>query len=63
MPTPGKAAAQTQAMYELEARQKDLSRFWREESLPEYWNGFVLFDPIEPHKTRISLPMDSDMVA
>lgn len=63
MPTPSKAAAQIEAMYELEALQQDLSRSWREESLPEYWNGFDLFDPVDPHKTRITLRMDSDMVA
>lgn len=63
MPTPSKSAAQTQAMYELEALQQDLFIQWRDKSLPRQWNGFDLDDPVEPHKTRITLRMDSDMVA
>ena len=63
MPTPSKAAAETQAMYELETLQKELTIMWKDQSLPDQWNGFDILDPIEPHKTRITLRMDSDMVA
>jgi len=63
MTTPSKTAARTQAMYELEELQNDLSRRWRDDSLPKHWNGFDLFDPVEPHKTRVTMRMDSDMVA
>ncbi|WP_299046842.1 BrnA antitoxin family protein [uncultured Tateyamaria sp.] len=63
MPTPTKTTARTQAMYELEALQNDLFINWIDQSLPDTWNGFDIDDPVEPHKTRVTLRMDSDMLA
>ncbi|MEM8654206.1 MAG: BrnA antitoxin family protein [Pseudomonadota bacterium] len=62
MATPSKAAAHTQAMYELERLQNDLFCQWRDKSLPKQWNGFDLDDPVQPHKTRVTLRIDSDML-
>lgn len=62
MPTPTKTTARTQAMYELEALQNDLFINWIDKSLPDTWNGFDVDDPVEPHKTRVTLRMDSDML-
>ncbi|WP_157598791.1 hypothetical protein [Tateyamaria omphalii] len=63
MPPPSKSAARTQAMYELEALQTDLFIQWQDKSLPDQWNGFDVDDPVEPHKTRVTMRMDSDMLA
>ncbi|WP_415922133.1 BrnA antitoxin family protein [Tateyamaria sp. SN6-1] len=50
-------------MYELEALQTDLFIRWRDQSLPDGWRGMDLDDPVEPHKTRVTLRIDSDMLA
>lgn len=63
MPTPSKTDARTQMMYELEALQTDLFINWRDKSLPQDWTGMDLDDPVERHKTRVTMRMDSDMLA
>lgn len=63
MPIPSKAQAHTQMMYELEALQTDLFINWLDRSMPDKWKGMDLDDPVEPHKTRVTIRIDSDMLA
>lgn len=63
MPTPTKSAARTEMMYELEALQEDLFVHWIDKSLPDQWTGLNVDDPVAPHKTRVTLRVDSDMLA
>ena len=63
MPIPSKTDARTQMMYELEALQTDLFVSWMDKSMPDKWRGMDLDDPVEPHKTRVTIRIDSDMLA
>lgn len=47
------------AMDEL---QEDLRNRWIEDSLPPGWNGLDSFDGVKPHKTRVTIRLDADMV-
>jgi len=42
--------------------QDGLMHSWVDRSLPDGWNYLNSKDPIEPHKTRVTLRMDTDML-
>lgn len=63
MPMPSKSQAHTEMMYELEALQTDLFINWRDKSIPDNWKGMDFDDPVERHKTRVTLRLDADMLA
>lgn len=42
--------------------QDDLAMSWIDKSLPKDWNYLDSKDPIEPHKTRVTMRLDTDMV-
>ncbi|WP_216825877.1 BrnA antitoxin family protein [Sulfitobacter sp. SK012] len=54
--------AHTQMLYELEQLQTELSVQWLGESLPTEWSGMEGWEPVAPHRTRVTLRLDSDMV-
>jgi uncharacterized protein (DUF4415 family) len=62
-PTPSKTDACTQMMYEREELQTELFINWTDESLPHQWTGMDLDHPVERHQTRVTIRMDSDMLA
>ena len=49
-------------MRELERLQDDLTVEWIDKSLPDGWTGLDYGEPIDRHKTRVTLRMDSDML-
>lgn len=49
-------------MHELERLQTDLSVTWIDKSLPDDWTGMEWDAPVDRHKTRVTLRMDSDML-
>jgi len=49
-------------MYELDRHQEDMTLNWLHEGLPEGWTGLDHGDPIDRHKTRVTLRVDSDML-
>ena len=49
----------TQALAKM---QDGLMHSWIDKSLPKDWNYFNSRDPIDPHKTRVTLRLDTDMV-
>lgn len=62
MTTPRKTDAQTRLMYELETLQTDLNWHWIDQSLPDDWSGMDWHAPVDPHKTRVTLRLDTDML-
>ena len=46
----------------LAKMQDDLAFSWIDKSLPKDWNYLDSKNPIEPHKTRVTLRLDADMV-
>ncbi|MEO0767509.1 MAG: BrnA antitoxin family protein [Pseudomonadota bacterium] len=60
---PSKSQAHTEMMYELEALRTDLFINWRDKSIPDNWKGMDFDDPVERHKTRVTLRLDADMLA
>ncbi|MEO1365032.1 MAG: BrnA antitoxin family protein [Pseudomonadota bacterium] len=63
MRTPSRNDARVQMMYELEALQDDLFIKWRDHSIPDNWKGMDFDDPVDRHATRVTLRLDSDMLA
>lgn len=57
-----KRPAELEALYELEKLQNELEASWFDKSLPENWNGMDFFQPVDRHKTRVTLRMDTDML-
>lgn len=57
-----KHAAHLEALYELEQLQVELEQTWFDQSLPDDWTGMDFFEPIERHKTRVTLRVDTDML-
>ncbi len=54
---------QTQDMANALARMQDgMMHSWLDRSLPDDWNYLNSKDPIDPHKTRVTLRLDSDML-
>ncbi len=54
---------QTQDMANALARMQDgMMHSWLDKSLPDDWNYLNSKDPIEPHKTRVTLRLDTDML-
>ena len=49
-------------MHELERLQTDVSVTWIDKSLPDDWTGMEWDAPVDRHKTRVTLRMDSDML-
>jgi len=49
-------------MHELERLQDDLEANWLDKSLPDFWTGLEWDVPIDRHKTRVTLRLDTDMV-
>ena len=62
MSTQGQRDARAQMMHELERLQRELSDTWLDQSLPDDWSGLEWEAPVERHKTRVTLRLDSDMV-
>jgi uncharacterized protein (DUF4415 family) len=62
MPTQRQRAARAAMMYELEALQDDLNIHWLDQSLPDDWTGLDWREPVTPHRTRVTIRLDSDMV-
>jgi len=54
--------ARAEMLHELDALQSKLRQEWLDKSLPEDWNALDHWHPITPHKTRVTLRLDSDMV-
>lgn len=63
MPRPSKSSARVEMIDQLEKLQEDLERTWLDQSLPDGWSGLASTDPIAPPTTRVTLRLDSDMVA
>lgn len=49
-------------MHDLERLQDDLELNWLDQSLPERWSGLEWDFPVEHHKTRVTLRVDTDML-
>jgi uncharacterized protein (DUF4415 family) len=62
MPTKRQRDARLEMMYELEELQEDLSIHWLDQSLPDDWRGLDWRDPVTPHRTRVTLRLDADML-
>lgn len=54
--------ARTEMMHELERLQQDLNTNWLDQSLPKDWSGLEWDAPVDRHKTRVTLRLDSDML-
>lgn len=54
--------AHQQMVEELDRLQSDLKSRWLDRSLPSDWNALDFTEPLTPHKTRVTLRLDSDMV-
>ena len=63
MTRPTKSAARTEMMYTLERLQADLEARWIDKGLPDNWTGMDAIDPIDPHTTRVTLRLDTDMLS
>lgn len=46
----------------LTQMQDNLMHSWLDRSLPNDWNFLNCKDPIDPHKTRVTLRLDTDML-
>lgn len=57
-----RASRKMDMMYELERHQEDMMINWLDESLPEAWTGLDHGDPVEHHKTRVTLRVDTEML-
>ncbi len=57
-----KARAHTELVHSLGALQDKLKFEWLDKSLPDDWNALDHWHPVTPHKTRVTLRLDSDMV-
>lgn len=57
-----KARARTEMIDTLGKLQDELKFTWIDRSLPEDWNALDHWRPVKPHKTRVTLRLDSDMV-
>ena len=62
MTAQAKRNAYREALYELEKLQSDLEQSWLDQSLPQDWTGLDWYAPVDRHKTRVTLRLDSDMV-
>jgi len=58
-----KDQARAELMAELKTLQEDLRENWVGMSLPEDWDGLDSALPLKRRKTRVTLRLDSDMVA
>jgi uncharacterized protein (DUF4415 family) len=55
--------SRTNALYELQKLQSDLTGAWLDKSLPDDWSGLDVLDPVERKKTRVTIRLDVDTVA
>lgn len=62
MTTQARRSARLETLYELEQFQEELETSWLDQSLPDDWTGLDWHAPVERHKTRVTLRMDSDML-
>ena len=46
----------------IDTLQNEMRAKWSEDSVPSQWNGLDSFDGITPHKTRVTIRLDADMV-
>ena len=62
MPNRTKTETKREMMQELAWLQDDLEFHWLDRSLPDDWDAMDTIDPVVPHKTRITLRVDTDML-
>ena len=62
MPNRTKTETKREMMQELAWLQDDLEFHWLDRSLPDDWDAMDTMDPVDPHKTRITLRVDTDML-
>ncbi|MEO9573026.1 MAG: BrnA antitoxin family protein [Tateyamaria sp.] len=62
MPYTSRASHKTDMMYELERHQEDIMINWLDKSLPDAWTGLDYGDPVDHHKTRVTLRVDTEML-
>lgn len=60
--TQSKAKANQEMLHTLDALQDKLRSQWLDRSLPDDWNALDHWHPVRPHKTRVTLRLDTDMV-
>ena len=47
---------------DLASLQDELRDVWIDKSIPDDWDGMDIHAPVERHKTRVTIRLDSDMV-
>ncbi|KIC48514.1 BrnA antitoxin family protein [Tateyamaria sp. ANG-S1] len=57
-----KNKAQLDLQVTLDRHQDAMRRTHIEDSIPMAWNGLDSFDGVAPHKTRVTIRLDADMV-
>lgn len=62
MPTAAQIQADREMQATLDRLQEDMRMNWKADSLPPGWNGLDSFDRVAPHKTRVTIRLDADMV-
>lgn len=62
MASQSRQAAHLDAIHELERLQMELEEKWLDQSLPDDWSGLDWWDPVDRHKTRVTLRLDTDML-
>lgn len=60
--TAARKAAKADFNATLDQLQTDLMHSWVDKSLPDDWSGLDTWHPVTPHKTKICLRLDADMV-
>jgi uncharacterized protein (DUF4415 family) len=58
----GTKAAKADFNATLDRLQNDLMVSWVDKSVPDDWSGLDTWAPVEPHKLRITVRLDADMV-
>ena len=62
MPTAAQRAAERDMQYTLDTLQDEMCERWIKQSIPLDWEGLDSFDRVQPHKTRITIRLDADLV-
>ena len=57
-----KAQRQYNIITSIARLQNDFADNWVDRSLPDDWNFLEVKEPIDPHKTKITMRVDSDML-
>lgn len=57
-----KSDAHSEMLATLEQLQREIKEKWLIRSLPVDWNALDHWHPVTPHKTRVTIRLDSDMV-